>query len=216
MRVGSGRGACVVLRNSRVSLVPLLLVGLLLGVRHATDADHIVAVAALVSREKRTSMISKLGAMWGAGHMLTVFVVGGAIVALGVVIPPRVALVFELAVGLMLIVIGVLNLVGPREVTPARTAARSFGVGLVHGLAGSTAIALMVLATIREVRSALLYLVVFSLGTVVGMTVMTLLMAVPLAFVTRARDVHRYVGRIAGLASVAFGFVVIYRIVVAW
>ena len=116
----------------------------------------------------------------------------------------------------MLIVIGVLNLFGPREVTPARTAARSFGVGLVHGLAGSTAIALMVLATIREVRSALLYLVIFSLGTVVGMTAMTLAMAVPLAFVTRAREVHRYVGRIAGLLSVAFGFIVIYRIVIAW
>ena len=75
-----------------VSLFPLLVVGLLLGVRHATDADHVVAVAALVSREKRTSVISRLGAMWGAGHMLTVFIVGGAIVALGVVIPPRVAL----------------------------------------------------------------------------------------------------------------------------
>src|SRR6185369_5425824 len=73
----------------------LLGVGLLLGVRHATDADHVVAVAALASREKRAPVISKLGAMWGAGHMLTVFGVGGAIIALGLVVPPRVALAFE-------------------------------------------------------------------------------------------------------------------------
>jgi hypothetical protein len=199
-----------------VSIVPLLVVGLLLGVRHATDADHVVAVAALVSREKRTSVISKLGAMWGAGHMLTVFIVGGAIIALGVVIPPRVALVFELAVGLMLIVIGLLTLFGSHEGTAARTAARSFGVGMVHGLAGSTAIALMILATIRDVRTALLYLVIFSLGTVAGMTVVTFAMAVPLAFATRAHKVQRAVGRVAGVVSVAFGFFVIYQIVHAW
>jgi len=148
--------------------------------------------------------------------MLTVFVVGGAIVALGVVIPPRVALVFELGVGLMLIVIGLLTLFGSHGATAARTAARSFGVGMVHGLAGSTAIALMILATIRDVRTALLYLVVFSLGTVAGMTVVTFAMAVPLAFATRAERVQRYVGRVAGVVSVAFGFFVIYQIVRAW
>ncbi len=199
-----------------MSIVPLLVVGLLLGVRHATDADHVIAVAALVSREKRTSVISKLGAMWGAGHMLTVFLVGGTIIALGVVIPPRVALVFELAVGLMLIVIGLFTLFGSHEAAAARTAARSFGVGMVHGLAGSTAIALMILATIRDVRTALLYLLIFSLGTVAGMTVVTFAMAVPLAFATRAQKVQRAIARVAGLASVAFGFVVIYQIVHAW
>jgi high-affinity nickel-transport protein len=199
-----------------VSILPLLVVGLLLGVRHATDADHVVAVAALASREKRTRTISKLGAMWGAGHMLTVFAVGGAIIALGLVIPPRVALVFELAVGLMLVVIGALNLVGSKGAAPARTAARSFGVGMVHGLAGSTAIALMILATIRDVRTALAYLVIFSLGTVAGMLAVTLAISIPMAFVTRAESVQRHVGRIAGLASVAFGFIVIWRIVAAW
>ena len=193
----------------------LLGVGLLLGVRHATDADHVVAVAALASREKRAPVISKLGAMWGAGHMLTVFGVGGAIIALGLVVPPRVALVFELAVGLMLIAIGALNLVGGKAAAP-RSAARSFGVGMVHGLAGSTAIALMILATIRDVRAALAYLVVFGLGTVAGMVAVTFAMSLPMILVTRADTVQRHVGRVAGLVSVAFGFVVIWRTVAAW
>jgi hypothetical protein len=196
--------------------LPLLGVGLLLGVRHATDADHVVAVAALASREKRAPVISKLGAMWGAGHMLTVFGVGGAIIALGLVVPPRVALVFELAVGLMLVAIGALNLVGSGKTVTPRSAARSFGVGMVHGLAGSTAIALMILATIRDVGAALAYLVVFGLGTVAGMVTVTLAMSVPMMLVTRADAVQRHVGRVAGLVSVAFGFVVIWRTVAAW
>jgi high-affinity nickel-transport protein len=200
-----------------VTLLPLLGVGLLLGVRHATDADHVVAVAALASREKRAPVISKLGAMWGAGHMLTVFGVGGAIIALGLVVPPRVALAFELCVGLMLIAIGAANLVGNSGKTAApRSAARSFGVGMVHGLAGSTAIALMILATIRDVRAALAYLVVFGLGTVAGMVAVTFALSLPMMLVTRADIVQRHIGRVAGLVSVAFGFVVIWRIVAAW
>jgi high-affinity nickel-transport protein len=161
-------------------------------------------------------VISKLGAMWGAGHMLTVFGVGGAIIALGLVVPPRVALVFELAVGLMLIAIGALNLVGSGKASAPRSAARSFGVGMVHGLAGSTAIALMILATIRDVRTALAYLVVFGVGTVFGMVAMTVAMSLPMVLVSRADVVQRHVGRVAGLVSVAFGFVVIWRIVAAW
>ena len=204
-----------------MSFLPLLGVGLLLGVRHATDADHVVAVAALASRETRAQGIvsfgiSKLGAMWGAGHMLTVFGVGGAIIALGLAVPPRVALAFELCVGLMLVVIGALNLVAGSKAAAPRSAARSFGVGMVHGLAGSTAIALMILATIRDVRAALAYLAVFGLGTVAGMVAVTFAMSIPMVLVTRAELVQRHIGRVAGLVSVAFGFVVIWRIVTAW
>ena len=199
-----------------MTFASFLVVGMLLGVRHATDADHVVAVAALASRENRAPVISKLGAMWGAGHMLTVFGVGGAIIALGLVVPPRVALVFELAVGLMLVAIGAMNLVGSGKVAAPRSAARSFGVGMVHGLAGSTAIALMILATIRDVGAALAYLVVFGLGTVAGMVAVTFAMSLPMMLVTRAHAVQRHVGRVAGLVSVAFGFVVIWRIVAAW
>ncbi len=199
-----------------MTFASFLVVGLLLGVRHATDADHVVAVAALASREKRAPVISRLGAMWGAGHMLTVFGVGGVIIALGLAVPPRVALAFELAVGLMLVVIGALNLVASGTSTAPRSAARSFGVGMVHGLAGSTAIALMILATIRDVRVALAYLAVFGLGTVAGMFAVTFAMSIPMMLVTRADAVQRHVGRVAGLASVAFGLVVIWRIVAAW
>ena len=199
-------------------LLPVLLVGFLLGMRHATDADHVVAVAALVSRERRASAASKLGAMWGAGHMLTVMLVGGGIIAFGLVLPPRVALSLELCVGIMLIALGAFNLAQPHDHDSAapRTASKSFGVGVVHGLAGSAAIALMMLATIRDPRWAIAYLALFGVGTIAGMTAITSAMALPLAFATRAHRVREHLPRAAGLLSVAFGFFVIYRIAVAW
>jgi hypothetical protein len=202
-----------------VHLLPVLLVGFLLGVRHATDADHVVAVATLVSRERRASAASKLGAMWGAGHMLTVLLVGGAIILGGLVLPPHVADSLELCVGVMLVGLGAFNLLSPPAHVAARaprTAAGSFGVGIVHGLAGSAAIALMMLATIRDPRWAVAYLVLFGVGTIAGMTIITSAMALPLALVKRARRLHDALPRIAGVLSVAFGFFVVYRIVAAW
>lgn len=214
-----------------IHVLPILLVGLVLGIRHATDADHVVAVAALVSRERRASAASKLGAMWGAGHMLTVMVVGGAIIATGLVLPPRVALSLELCVGVMLIALGAFNLKSPHDhdsehsrrpgfagsVDAApRTAGKSFGVGVVHGLAGSAAIALMMLATIRDPRWAIAYLALFGVGTIAGMTAITSAMALPLVLASRAHRVRDALPRVAGVLSVAFGFFVVYRIVVAW
>lgn len=214
---GVARMDRIVLRKElTVHVLPILLVGFVLGVRHATDADHVVAVAALVSRERRATAASKLGAMWGAGHMLTVMLVGGAIIGFGLVLPPRVALSLELAVGVMLVGLGAFNLAVPANGAAPRTAARSFGVGVVHGLAGSAAIALLMLATIRDPRWAVAYLALFGVGTVAGMTIITSALALPLLFAARKDRLRAALPRLAGVLSVAFGCFVIYRIVLAW
>src|SRR5690348_8564567 len=199
-------------------VLPILLVGFVLGIRHATDADHVVAVAALVSREQKASAASKLGAMWGAGHMLTVMLVGGAIIAFGVALPERVALSLELCVGVMLIALGGFNLASRHvhESSAPRTGRQSFGVGVVHGLAGSAAIALMMLATIRDPGWAIAYLALFGVGTIAGMTAITSAMALPLVLASRARRVREALPRLAGVLSLGFGFFVVYRIAVAW
>jgi len=184
--------------------------------RHATDADHVVAVATLVSRERRATAASKLGAMWGAGHMLTVMLVGGAIIGFGLVLPPRVAASLELAVGVMLIALGTMNLASRSNAAPPRTAARSFGVGIVHGLAGSAAIALLMLATIHDPRWAVAYLALFGVGTIAGMTVITSALALPLVLAARADRIRAALPKCAGALSLAFGCFVIYRIVLAW
>jgi high-affinity nickel-transport protein len=220
------------------ALASLLVLGFVLGLRHATDADHVVAVGAITSRERSLRAALWIGAWWGLGHALTVLVVGGAIVLFGLVIPPRVGLGMEFSVALVLIVLGVLNLRGavnhlhqtaqgvsehpvpaPLSATGARAsvvqsgALRAVGVGIVHGLAGSASVALLVLASITDARLALLYLAVFGVGTLLGMMTLTSALALPVALAAeRFERVHRGLARAAGLFSVAFGLFLAYRI----
>ena len=95
-----------------INSMSLLVLGLFLGMRHATDADHIVAVATIVSRQRTMRGSMLIGAAWGIGHSLTVMAVGGAIILFGAVIPPWLGLSMEFAVGGMLVLLGVLTLTG--------------------------------------------------------------------------------------------------------
>src|ERR1700686_4808534 len=94
------------------NLFALTLLGFFLGMRHATDPDHVVAVTTIVARQKTPSGATAIGAAWGLGHTLTILVVGGGIILFGWVIPPRIGLSMEFSVGLMLIVLGIINLPG--------------------------------------------------------------------------------------------------------
>jgi high-affinity nickel-transport protein len=96
------------------SLASILALGFLLGLRHATDPDHVVAVTTIVARERQLRRASLIGALWGTGHSLTLFVLGGALVAFRMVVPPRVGLALELTVAAMLIVLGASALSRPR------------------------------------------------------------------------------------------------------
>jgi high-affinity nickel permease len=225
-----------------ISILSLSLLGFFLGMRHATDPDHLVAVAAIVSRARTLRSAAPIGMMWGLGHTLTILVVGGAIVLFGIVIPPTLGLTMELSVAVMLVLLGGLNLValarrralarhedhapGEHEHDaaltpldqrlghlPAYQFVRPLVVGVVHGLAGSAAVALLVLGTLRDPLWALAYLAVFGVGTIAGMLVITTLLAVPVAFAARrAGRLHRALGLAAGLLSLGFGAFLVYQI----
>src|SRR6201987_5707488 len=90
----------------------IIAIGFFLGMRHATDPDHVIAVTTIVSRQRNIKNAATIGVLWGVGHTITIFVVGAAIILFGLVIPPRVGLAMELSVGLMLILLGILNLSG--------------------------------------------------------------------------------------------------------
>ena len=94
------------------SLIAILGFGFLLGMRHATDPDHVIAVSTIVSRERSIAKAGLIGALWGVGHTVTILIVGAAIILLGIAIPTRLGLTMEFSVGLMLILLGVLNLTG--------------------------------------------------------------------------------------------------------
>lgn len=164
-----------------------------------------------------------LGIIWGLGHTLTLFVVGVAIILFNLAVPPRVGLSLEFAVGLVLVAVGLLNLKpsGGRsseiplgEVMPGSFPAwRAFLVGLVHGLAGSAAVALLVLTTVRDARWACAYLLLFGLGTLVGMTLITTSIATPLTLASRRWAGFGHWARVAtGMLSLFFGVWIIYQI----
>jgi len=190
--------------------------GFVLGMRHATDVDHVAAVTALGSRERSLRGALSLGTLWGVGHTLTVLLVGGAMVAFGLVIPERLGLSLELLVAAMLVVLGTMNLSSapPGHAHGQKVSlARPVIVGVVHGLAGSAAVALLVLTTIRDPFWALSYLVLFGLGTILGMALLTATIMMPLAAAARRFErADRYLVRALGLVSIAVGIGLAYRV----
>lgn len=214
-----------------MSLGAILTLGFFLGMRHATDADHVVAVTTIVSRARTLRAAAPIGLLWGLGHTLTMVLVGGAIILFGVVIPPHVGLGMEMSVAVMLVLLGGMNLrsvlrdataiaqrheqghAHPHAEVPPRRSMRPVVVGIVHGLAGSAAVALLVLGAIRDVRWAVGYLLVFGVGTIAGMMLITMALAIPVAAAARRFErLHRILGVVTGLASVVFGAVLVYEI----
>jgi high-affinity nickel-transport protein len=198
------------------ALLAVLTLGFLLGMRHATDADHVVAVTTIVTHQKSLVRAARTGVLWGIGHTATILLVGGAIVVLKVqlaAIPARVGLSLEFAVAVMLIVLGLLTLAGDdRRV--ANSTARPLTVGFVHGLAGSAAVAtLPQVALIPNPLWALGYLAIFGVGTIAGMLLITASIAAPSLFaVQRFSGLNRTLRIASGVASIAFGLFLVHRI----
>ncbi len=222
-------------------LLTFVVIGFLLGMRHATDPDHVVAVSTIVSGEHDIKRSAWIGMAWGIGHTLTILAVGGAIIVFRITVAPRVGLAMELAVALMLIVLGLKNVGATFAIRPANsqpTADPTHGhshhlpaldhwfhqftsyqmvrpliVGIVHGLAGSAAIALLVLSTISNLTWSIAYLAVFGVGTILGMMLITLTIGTTFAYgQKRFASVGRHFRLAAGLISLAFGVFIAYQI----
>jgi sulfite exporter TauE/SafE len=219
-----------------LSVIGILVLAFCLGMRHATDPDHVIAVTTIVTRQRGAARAAMIGALWGMGHTFTIFVVGAAIILFKVAIPPRLGLSMEFAVGLMLILLGALNLTGAlrwlqRKFTPVADQApsretglyagvyntlRPLIVGIVHGLAGSAAVALVVMAAVRNPWWSIAYLLIFGVGTIAGMMVMTTVLALPICYTGRRFSGWNDAMSLAsGLLSLGFGIFLSVQITVA-
>jgi high-affinity nickel-transport protein len=188
-----------------LSTFSALILGFILGMRHATDPDHVVAVTTIVGGQRSIARATGIGALWGIGHTVTILLVGGAILVFRLVIPPRLGLAMEFSVALMLIVLGVLSLTG-RSAASALSPLRPVMVGFVHGLAGSAFVAMLVLGAIPSPVVGLLYLLVFGVGTVAGMSLITTMIAIPSAYsLAKFTNVQRYLQLASGAVSVGLG-----------
>ena len=196
-----------------MSLLLTFITSLMLGMRHATDPDHIVAVTTIVSRERSVARAAGIGAVWGVGHTITLLLVGGAIIAFKIAFNARLGLSLELAVAVMLIVLGLLNLFDVRSSARGLSPSRPFFVGIVHGLAGSAGAALLIVPLIDDPRWAALYLLTFGLGTVVGMALVTVTIAVP-SLLARAHlpSLQRSLRLASGAVSLLFGIYLAHKI----
>jgi len=198
------------------ALLSVLALGFLLGMRHATDPDHVVAVTTIVTQQRSLLRAARTGVLWGLGHTTTILIAGGAIVVLKLQlaqIPPRVGLSLEMAVAVMLIVLGLLTLAGDdRRVS--QSTARPITIGFVHGLAGSAAVAtLPQVALIPDPWWAVGYLAVFGIGTIAGMMLVTASIAAPSLFaVKRFAGMNRTLRIASEMASIGFGLLLVHRI----
>jgi ABC-type nickel/cobalt efflux system permease component RcnA len=251
-----------------IGLLSILALGFFLGMRHATDPDHVIAVTTIVTNQRNSMRAALIGAFWGVGHTVTILAVGAGIILFNLVIPVRIGLSMELSVAVMLIILGLWNVAGFLRSVPVASNQnsgennfvhshphshgdfshnhphvhqpgghshssdaslgwldRAFGkislyqylrpfvIGVVHGLAGSAAVALLVLTTIRNYHWAIAYLLVFGVGTIAGMMLITMSIASAFKFVGRgSRKFSSRLALASGLLSLAFGLFVAYQI----
>lgn len=192
-----------------------LLLGFLLGIKHALEADHVVAVSTIVTQQKNPFRVSLTGTFWGIGHTTVLFIVGFIVLFFKISIPPFLGLLFEFMVGCMLIFLGI-KTVMYQEATGSKSYfhhQKPYAIGMIHGLAGSGGLMLLVLGSVQSFFEGLLYIALFGAGSILSMTVMSFLIGIPFMLSTKKMPfLHRYLAIVAGGLSLAFGVTLVSQI----
>lgn len=218
-------------------LISLLLLGFLVGMRHAFEADHVAAVASLAANSRTLAETIRLGSVWGVGHTLTLFGFGLFALTMDALIPEQVSGMLEAMVGLMLVLLGgdllrrihshrsaphvhadtglVATLGAANPAVGSQTIplvpGRALLVGMVHGMAGSAALIVLALQTVDSVTTGLLYIALFGIGSIVGMSLCAAAISVPLRWVDRRTSIHQSLQVLIALATVILGGVILWE-----
>jgi|SRR5215213_2130652 len=225
------------------STLAILGFGFLLGLKHATEADHLAAVSAIVSERRSLFGSAIIGGVWGLGHTISLFLAGIFVLLLKFQISERTEKMLEFGVGVMLVLL-VLNVlrkllkgghlhfhahehgkrvhvhphIHEREKDEPHThhgfsfSPRALIIGMIHGLAGSAALMLLIIPTIESQTLGLLYIIVFGVGSIGGMMLMSFLVGLPFTLTaSRFNRFNHILQSIAGLVSVALGLFIVYE-----
>jgi len=220
--------------------------GLVVGIQHAFEPDHISAVSTQISKSKLTKKSTKqlitqsitkssiLGVIWGAGHTTTLVLIGFLVYALAITIQDQIFSGFEFAVGIMLVFLGISTILNKKiqfkhtststqrwtihldehnhDDSNHKHSHKSYLIGLVHGLAGSGSLVVLTAITFDNVGIMLGFIVIFGVGSMIGMALVGSLMGIPLAFGTRFTSIQKTFRYVTGMFSLVIGFNIMYQI----
>jgi hypothetical protein len=210
-----------------VSLDSLLALGFVLGLRHAIEVDHLAAVSTIVTDRRSLLRSTLVGALWGLGHTLALLIAGAGVLLLRYPLTDRMAHMFELCVGLMLIFLGAnvlwtlvrrgashtheLTAIAPHSHGNVWLVSRPLLVGMVHGLAGSAPLLLLMLTVMSSPLAAFSYIAVFGVGSIMGMTIMSLVVSVPARLTVQFARTNLALRGLTALFSVGLGLSIVYE-----
>lgn len=234
----------ILLFSTAAASFAVLGFGFLLGLKHATDADHLAAVGTIVAERKSLWSSALIGGVWGLGHTISLFLAGIFVLLLNFEISERTERILEFGVGIMLTFLGLnvfrkllkgghlhfhkhehgarehahphiherANEDAPHTHHGLKFSPRALLIGMVHGLAGSAGLMLLVIPTIHSKPLGLLYIIIFGVGSIGGMMLMSFLVGLPFHLTAaRFNRFNSILQTVAGLVSIVFGLLIIYE-----
>lgn len=224
-----------------VTIYSVLALGFILGIKHAIEPDHVIAVSTIASQSKKLWNASLAGVFWGIGHTATLFIVGIILIFMKGEIPEKWSLSLEFLVGIMLVYLGVKTILsfknihmhhhvhdgedhkhvhshkkhGKHEHKIQHKKPRylqSLLIGLVHGLAGSGAMVLLTMSTVKSIGEAAIYIIIFGAGTVIGMLFFTTIIGIPFVISKNRKGISGSLGLATGVISTLFGIYYMYNL----
>ncbi|WP_284035810.1 sulfite exporter TauE/SafE family protein [Neobacillus sp. 114] len=224
-----------------VSFLSVLALGFVLGIKHAIEPDHVIAVSTIASQSKKLFRSSLAGVFWGIGHTATLFIIGIIIILMKGEIPEKWAMSLEFLVGIMLVYLGVSTILSFRNIHVHQhnhdeeehkhvhshnfsgkhvhkhkhknvSYLKSTVIGLIHGLAGSGAMVLLTMSTVNSVWEAAIYILIFGVGTIIGMLFFTTIIGIPFVFSSKKVGLNKSLTQITGLISIVFGIFYMYNL----
>ncbi|MEH7255774.1 sulfite exporter TauE/SafE family protein [Neobacillus niacini] len=224
-----------------IGFLSILALGFVLGIKHAIEPDHVIAVSTIATQSKKLLRSTLAGVFWGIGHTATLFIIGIFLILMKGEIPENWAMSLEFLVGIMLVYLGLTTILSFKNLHVHHhehdgeenlhihshmhdgqhkyihhhknvSYGKSMFIGLVHGLAGSGAMILLTMSSVKSVWEAAIYILIFGVGTVIGMLFFTTIIGIPFVFSAQKLRLNKTLTQITGVISVGFGIYYMYNL----